>query len=363
MSRTGSAILDNSIAIAGAGIIGLSTAWRLSQHGWPVTVFEKGEIGGEASWAGAGMLSLGGEVDQASPFATLALESRREYSTFIRELESVSARVIDYQECGALDLAYSADELLKLEARAISQAQLGIESRSVSAKQIQTFWPRVRSEGLAGGRFFPGDAIVDPREVTGALEAACVRAGVKLVPKCAVLSVGVSADQVEVEAEFGAESFPAMVIAAGAWSSSIPIAGVPPVPAAEPVRGHLIGYCQPEQTCNTILRHGHTYLLQRANGLLIAGTSVERVGFDRVVQPEIVALLASEAGLVLPHLKETAPAEAWIGFRPASEDLQLGSWHSRRLYLAYGHFRNGILLAPITANLLTADINANLRSP
>ncbi|MBV8810588.1 MAG: glycine oxidase ThiO [Acidobacteriaceae bacterium] len=362
MSRLGSAIPDDSIAIAGAGIIGLSIAWKLSQRGWRVTVFDKGEIGREASWAGAGMLSLGGEVDQPSRFATLAVESRRQYPSFIRELESVSDRVIDYQECGALDLAYSADELVRLEVRAVAQTRLGIESRAVTTKQIQTFWPRVGSEDLAGGRFFPADAIVDPRDVTAALQRACARAGAKLLPKCAVLAATVTKDEVEVQAESGEERFQAMVIAAGAWSSSIPIAGIPPIPAAEPVRGHLVGFRQPEQTCNTILRHAHTYLLQRANGLLIAGASVERVGFDRLINPEIVAWLASEAGRVLPHLNETAPAEAWIGFRPGSSDLQIGSWHSRRLFLAYGHFRNGILLAPITASLVTDDINANLRT-
>ena len=101
------------------------------------------------------MLSPGGEVDRPSRLATLAIESRRSYPSFIRELETASGRTIDYQECGALDLAYSASDLLRLEARAASQARLGIESRKVSPKQIQTFWPRVRTENLAGGVFFP----------------------------------------------------------------------------------------------------------------------------------------------------------------------------------------------------------------
>jgi glycine oxidase len=309
------------------------------------------------------MLSPGGEVDRPSRLASLAIESRREYSAFIRELETASDRIIDYQECGALDLAYSAGELLKLEARAASQARLGIESRAVTPLQIETFWPRVRTKNLAGGVFFPGDAIVDPRDVTAALQTACFRAGAKFFPKCAVTAAAVNEDHVTVEAETGPEIFQVLIVAAGAWSSSIQTAGVPPVPAAEPIKGHLIGYRQPEQTCNTILRHGHTYLLQRANGLLIVGASVEHVGFDRSIQPEIVADLASQAAFVLPHLNETTCSEAWTGFRPSGDGLQMGAWHSDRLYLAYGHFRNGILLAPITAHLLASGINANLRRP
>ncbi len=361
MSPLGSRIRKNSVAVAGGGIVGLAIAWRLSQQGWSVTLFDKGEIGREASWAGAGMLSPGGEVDRASRLATLAIESRREYPAFIRELESVSDRTIDYQECGALDLAYSAGELVSLKERAASQGPLGIESRAVPAAQIQAFWPRVRTESLAGGVFFPGDAIVDPRDVTAALQTACLRAGAKFFPKCAVTAATVNEDHVRIETETGPQSVRVLVIAAGAWSNSIRIAGVPPLPEAEPIKGHLIGYRQPEQTCNTILRHGHTYLLQRANGLLIAGASVEHVGFDRSIQREVVADLASQAAFVLPHLNETTSSEAWVGFRPGGHGLQIGPWHSGRLHLAYGHFRNGILLAPITAHLLASGINANLQ--
>jgi glycine oxidase len=362
VSSLGPAAPEKSVAIAGGGIIGLSVAWRLSLEGWSVTVFDNGELGGEASWAGAGMLAPGGEVDRPSRLATLSIESRRSYPSFIRELETASGRTIDYQECGALDLAYSVSDLLRLESRAASQARLGIESRNVSPKQIQTFWPRVRTESLAGGVFFPGDAIVNPRDVTAALQVACLRNGAKLVPKCAVTAAFVKQDHVTVDTGARSQNVRVLVIAAGAWSSSIQIAGVPPVPEAQPIKGHLIGYRQPEQTCNTILRNGHTYLLQRANGLLIVGASVEHVGFDRSIQPDVVADLASQAAVVLPHLSETISSDAWVGFRPGSDGLQMGPWHSGRLHLAYGHFRNGILLAPITAHLIASGINASLRT-
>jgi glycine oxidase len=163
----------------------------------------------------------------------------------------------------------------------------------------------------------------------------------------------------EVETAAGHRLFAAAVIAAGAWSSSISVENGEALPMAEPIKGHLIGYQQPAQTCNTILRRGHTYLLQRENGLLIAGASVEHAGWNRAVDPQIAAGLAQEAASILPHLAETDPSQTWIGFRPGSERVQVGRWQSDSLYLAYGHFRNGILLAPLTALQIARAISAS----
>jgi glycine oxidase len=350
---------SRSIAIVGAGIIGLSAAWRLAQAGWQVTVFDQGAIGGEASWAGAGMLAPGGEIDGHSQLATLALESCGLYPAFIRELQTVSGVEIDYQQCGALELAYSEAELDALTDKAARQADLGIVSKAIALTRIRQFWPRVRVEGLAGARFYPGDSLVNPRQVVHALRMICESAGVSLYPNCPVTKIDVSPGAVLIERLNASERFEALVLAAGAWSNSIALQGVPATPAVGPVKGHLIGYQQPDQTCSTILRYGHTYVLQRANGLLIVGASVERAGFDRSVKAEVIEDLARQAALVLPHLAETTPSEAWIGFRPASEDPRIGVWHSPRFYLAYGHYRNGILLAPVTAQRLVVEINAN----
>ena len=343
-------------AIAGAGIIGLSIAWRLAQRGWHVDIFDRGEIGREASWAGAGMLAPGGEIDQPSPLGDLAIESRRLYSEFVRELEQSSGLPIDYQECGALDLAYSSEEWRDLEARATRQAEAGIQSKSLSAWQVKTFWPPINSEHLAGARFYPDDAIVNPREVVAALTVACERLNVKICSSREVESMEVSDRGVAIETAGSPGMYDVAVIASGAWSGAIPVSGVLPLPASQPVKGHLIGYQQPAQTCGTIVRHGHTYLLQRANGLLIAGASVEHVGFDRRIDGEQTARLAAKASFVLPHLRETSPTETWAGFRPESDRLRIGAWQSTRLFLAYGHYRNGILLAPLTAASIAREI-------
>jgi glycine oxidase len=350
-----------TVAVAGGGIIGTSIAWRLAQRGWRVTLFDKGAVGGEASWAAAGMLSPGGEIEGPSDLASLATESRRLYSAFIGELEKASGLAIDYQECGALDLAYSQHEWEVLQARAVRQAATGIRSKQVSRDHVFTFWPRVRREGLIGAFFYPDDAIVNTREEMVALAAACQRSGVSVRQNCPVHGAQISDREATLESCRGTEAFEAIVIAAGAWSNAITVEGPPVLPSAEPVKGHLIGYQQPAQTCHTVVRQGHGYLLQRANGLLVCGASVEHVGFDREIRPEVVASLIEQAGFVLPHLQETAPSEVWIGFRPDSEALHIGSWHSERLYLAYGHYRNGILLAPLTADRIASEISANLR--
>jgi glycine oxidase len=351
--------LAPSIAIAGGGIIGLSSAWRLAQRGLPVTVFDQGTLGNEASWAGAGMLAPGGEIEEPSELAQLSIESRQLYAAFVRELEQASGSSIDFQELGAIDLAYSVEELDALEARAAKQSAMGIVSQPVVPARVATFWPRVRSDGLKGARFYPGDGLVNPREVVAALIAVCRNLGVSLIENCGVLAISDRSTDVEITTSKGAETHQAALVAAGAWSSSIAVNSVA-LPESWPVRGHLLGYRQPAQTCNTIIRHGHTYLMQRAGGLLIAGTSVENVGFDRRVDAQIVSELSSVAGFVMPHLLETSPTEVWVGFRPASEHLQLGRWQSGNVYLAYGHFRNGILLAPLTADRIASEISANL---
>ena len=347
-----------SVAIAGGGIIGMSIAWRLAQQHFKVTVFEKGSIGGEASWAGAGMLAPGGEFDEPSPLALMALESRSLYADFVRELERASGLAIDYQECGALDLSYDAADWGLLLARAERQATFGLTSKILKTEQVSTFWPRVRSEGLTGALFYPGDAIVNPRELVLALAAACRQLDVTVLQNTPVNAVRVAETGVQVEGQ----QFDGVVVAAGAWSSSIHVENAAPVPTVEPVKGHLIGFQQPDQTCNSILRHGHTYLLQRANGLLIAGASVEHVGWDRSIEPAQAASLAQQAAFVLPHLAETTPSETWIGFRPSSTAPQIGPWQSSHLFLAYGHYRNGILLTPVTAQLIVNAISASLRT-
>jgi glycine oxidase len=353
--------VNGGILIAGGGVIGLSIAWRLAQAGQSVTVCEKSRTGGEASWAAAGMLAPGGEFTTRSHESDLAIESRALYPGFVSELENVTRESVDYRECGALELAYSEAELAAIENKAEQQqAALGISSKRVTPANAATFWPRLDASRIFGGRFYPNDAVVNPRELSHALAIACRQLGVSITEQSDVTAIDVTKTGTRVTCGTGTQTYAAAVIAAGAWSSSIRVTGVPALPTTEPVKGHLIAYRQPAQTCSTIIRQGHYYMLQRSNGLLVAGSSMERVGFDRAISERVTNDLAVWAGSVLPHLAETTPTTSWVGFRPAAETLYMGPWHSDRLLLAYGHFRNGILLAPLTALRISEAAIASL---
>ncbi len=305
------------------------------------------------------LLAPGGELDRGSELLALAKRSRSLYPKYVGELETASGLAIDYQENGALDLAFSATEWQELRQRSNRQIELGIHSRLMPTHQVKTFWPFVRTEGLVGAMFYPDDAVVDPRTLMAALRVACERAGVTIAERHPVHRIEqVSARHIRVWNGTGGNDFRDAVLAAGAWSGSIAISGMPPIPASEPVKGHLIGYQMPQKCCQTIVRHGltHTYMLQRANGFLIAGSNMEYAGFDRSIQNQVVKQLESNAAFLLPHLAETSPTEVWTGFRPGSDRLHLGRWQESPLYLAYGHLRNGLLLAPVTAECIADEI-------
>ncbi len=337
------------VVIAGGGIIGLTLAWRLSQQGVSVTVLEAATAGGEASWAGAGMLAPGGEIKCDNEWDRFTLASARLYRDFAAELNEESGVDPEWRLSGAVDLAASEAEWHVQCTRAAKQSALGIDSEPLSPAALRDLIPQLGPGGWQA-RWYPADAIVNPRATVRALLAACRRRGVVVEENTRVLSVRdglVSTPRRQYRAD-------AVVLACGAWSSLIDAAV--PLPPAVPVRGHLIGYqCAPGWLA-PILRHQHTYLLQRDSGLLIAGTSEEHAGFNRGINPAIGRDIADRAAHLLPALAGQK-YETWIGFRPGSEaGHPLLGQAAPGLWLAYGHYRNGILLAPATAARLTREL-------
>ena len=292
--------------IIGAGLIGASLAWRLGQRGYSVTLVDAGGFCGEASHAGAGMLSPEGERFPDAVWADRARQSLRLYPDFVAELERESRLSIDYTVCGAVE----------------------------------------------GDREFPDDAIVDPRDLGWALRRALEHHHVQLLEYRTISSIKVKADRVKAEALKAR----AAVIAAGAWSGQIPVNGQN-LPATVPVKGYLLGYEGAPQL-GPIRRDGHTYILQRSNGYTIAGSTEQTIGFDRQIEPALVAELQARAGALWPPLAELAPVDVWSGLRPGTETGRIYTerWNEQPLWLAYGHYRNGILLAPWTANYLARQI-------
>jgi glycine oxidase len=261
------------------------------------------------------------------------------YPAFVAELQAETGLPIDYQQHGAIETAATEEDWVELLQRAKKQKPLGIPSELA---------------GDGNALFYPEDAAVDPRDVTRALISACRARQVTVLEGMPATGIYAGQGSVTVDTPGGRIGAELAVLAAGAWSGAIPFtaAGKPQrLPGSFPVRGHLLGYRLEPGTCPSILRRGNTYILQRANGFTIAGSSTENVGFDRTIRPDIVEAIAARAEELLPQLRSAGTPEPWIGFRPRADahKPQIRRFEDSPLWLAYGHYRNGILLAPATA--------------
>jgi glycine oxidase len=329
-----------TVIIAGAGIIGLASAWRLAQRGWRVSVFDAKGAAGEASWAGAGMLAPGGEVDSDVALAKMALRSLGMYPEFVRELEEESGLAVEYRKHGAIEVAMDDACAEALTQKAVRQFAMGIASEPCR----YCGWE---------ARFYPDDAIVDPRTVTAALLTVCRRRGIEIREHEPVTEVLENGSGIRtVRNEYRSDR---VLIAAGAWSAAL----LPGLPRVFPVRGHLLCFQMEPGLLTTIVRSGHTYLLQRESGALIAGSSMEDAGFDRMVNAAIAEDIHKRAAKLLPALARTKPIDQWNGLRPATDvGPVLGQFGDTSVWTAYGHFRNGILLAPDTAQTIADQFGA-----
>jgi glycine oxidase len=311
------------------------------------------------------MLAPGGEVETRDAWSDLALESLRLYPDFVAELESASGIVIDYRRSGAVDVAFDEAEWQSLMRRAEAQLPLGIPSICLSAADVRARIPLFDRE-IAGALFYPEDAIVDPRDVMRALRIACCVQRVEIREGFRVERIDSRGDAVEVDGEHQTLHASVAVLAAGAWSSEIQVSGngAPESrPQSFPVKGHLIGYQLEADSLGPILRSGHTYLLQRSGGFTIAGTSSENVGFDRNVDEHVIRDITARAGGLFPYLSQRSHTTAWNGFRPGIDAAgpEMRRLAGNNIWLAYGHYRNGILLAPVTANLISRQILSSSR--
>ncbi len=331
--------------VVGGGIIGLSCAWRLAQRGVQVTLFDARETGAEASWAAAGMLAPGGEFEQDSPAARMAVASLALYPSYVRELQDAAGIAIDYRKCGALDVAFTEAQAVALASRAARQQALGINSETA------------KHPYAVAARFYPHDALVNPRDVTSALRIACLREGVAIRDHETVEAILENGTGVRTRHAICHDE--GVLVAAGAWSSTLlPSAGI------EPVRGHLIAWNNQPALPHAILRSGPTYVIQRASGQIVAGSTTEHVGFDRFTDPAMVADIRRRTTELLPSLAAFPVDDAWLGFRPgiAGDSPVIGRLPGTSIWTAFGHYRNGILLAPLTAQKL-AEMVAAGRTP
>lgn len=359
------------IAVIGAGIVGASIAWRLAQCGFSVTLYDAGAFAGEASAAGAGMLSPGGEANQLAEWARDTVEARAMYPEFVAELQDESGHRIDFRECGAIDLALDATDWDALQRRRTVQETLGIQVENIPRAELRRLAPSL-SAVATGGEFpslwFSNDAVVNPRDVIHALALLLPRAGVAIREHCPVAACAWQGNHFEVRSATAGRlsKVDAVVMAAGAWTSTIDFTqeglrdmrGMQLPRTAIPIRGHLVQCQQAPGTLGPIVRHRHLYVFQRRSGYVVAGSNEELVGFNRTPNLEAVNQILRHTEQLLPGLFPPASDTHWLGFRPGigGSGPEVRQFAGLPLWLAYGHYRNGILLAPHTAQRIAKDI-------
>ena len=351
----------HDVLIVGAGLIGSSIAWLLSKAGCRVVLIDAGSFGGEASAAGAGMLAPGGEYRDPSPAARFAIESLAMYPTFVRQLEKESGLSIDYRKCGAIELAYDRERWQELRRRADVQRRFGIPAQFLCSSSLSAVAPGLNLEGLVGALYYPDEACVAPADLLRSLRTVCQREGVKILEHSPVQNIDAERGRVMVRMREQQISGRNLVLAAGAWSSQIPVSRsgmAAHIPESFPVKGHLVGYRLLSGSLRPILRNGHHYVVQRKSGFTIAGSSEEQGGFDRSVNPERISEIRNAAGSFYSPISTLKPTREWVGFRPGSERRgpTIGRVPGTNVWLAYGHYRNGILLTPATAHLVSRQI-------
>jgi glycine oxidase len=344
--------------VIGAGVIGLSLAWRLAQAGCRVRVYDRGEAGHGASWAAAGMLAATVETEPGEEkLLSLTLASQRLWPDFAREIEAASGIEIGYRTEGTLVVALNRDDAETLRHSYEFQKGLGLDLDWISAYEARRREPHLKP-GLTAAIFCGNDRQVDNRCLALALAEACRRAQVEIHENTPVreliLKGGRAAGIVTAGGEDRADL---VVLAAGAWSrqiDGIPAAQMPPV---RPIKGQMMALQM--DPAAPLIRHvvwaPHSYMVPRNDGRLIVGGTVEERGFDaRLTAGGLLALLDG-AWRAIPAIEELPIHETWVGFRPGSRDdaPMLGPSGIDGLAIATGHHRNGILLTPVSAQVMS----------
>ena len=342
-------------------MIGLSIAWRAARRGLDVTVVDE-RPGRGSSWAAAGMLAPVTEVHPGEDaLLTLNLAASERYPSFVAEVERDSGATAGYRSCGTLVVARDADERAELEDLFDLQASLGLTSERLSGAECRRLEPSL-SPRVRAGISVPGDHQVDNRALVGALLEACRARGVRVISEKA-RGIETSAGAVAGVSLGSGDSLPAeaVVLCAGCWTPKL--AGVPEEALPlRPVKGqlvHLRAPAEPPLLGRSVRGAGvHTvYLVPRADGRIAVGATVEEQGFDtRVTAGAVLGLLHASYEIV-PGLAEAELTETAVGLRPGTPDNAplLGPVGPEGLIVAAGHYRNGILLAPVTADAI-ADL-------
>lgn len=348
------------VVIVGGGLIGASIAFELAAENRRVVVLDRQRPGQEASWAAAGMLSPGPSSAEDEALTPLAKESLQHYPQFIAEVEQASGRSAFFMREGALEVFFGPLAETERDKLVASHQRLGLAAEKVTVEEGRKLEKALGPDAHAAV-WLPGEATVEPRLLMDAVLVGAARRGVEIMADCAVTSlicdksqqgmrcIGVFAGANKIEARF-------VVLAAGCFTGAIQngIEGLPFSVPTHPVRGQMIAFHPKGLRLGRVLRCERGYLVPRRDGRIVAGSTSEDAGFEKRVTRAGIQSIMTAAVKLVPELADAEIVETWSGLRPGTPDNLpiLGPTGVEGLLAATGHFRNGILLAPVTAKLI-----------
>jgi len=348
------------VLVVGGGIMGCAISLRLAQAGLRVVILERGDPGAEASSAAAGMLAPLGEMIEPRVFSDLCIASRSLYPSFAKEIEELSGQHVGYRTDGSLLVALDDHQEQELAALRSLRVPRGSSFQPLTAAEVHAQVGGLSAE-IRGGLFIADDHWVDNERLMRGLVSACARLGVKIERRHPVRKFVRHGDHIQ-SVETGGDAScsdvwnaPTYVLASGCWSGELAATLGIDLPLL-PCRGQMLEFETPRQL-PWVVRAGLHYLVPRPQQRVLVGTTAEYVGFEKAVTGEGLRSILEGATQLAPLVRELHFERAWAGLRPDTADHLpvLGYGEITNLVFATGHFRNGILLAPITAEIV-ADL-------
>jgi len=340
------------VAIIGGGIIGGSIAFELAQRRLRVVILERQQPGREASWAAAGMLAPVLDSPADALLMPLAKASFRLYPDFVAAVESASGLRAGFRRKPAIHAFFSPHGESERNAMIADLRRVDVAAEAISAAEARRTEPAL-GESVQAAVLLPEEASIEPRVLTEAVLAAAARHGAYIRTRVPVTSLQQEGSRVT-GLIAGGEKIAAskVVLAAGCFSGAIE--GLRRYAPTHPVRGQMVALQPANGTLSHVLRSNRGYVVPRNNGCVVAGSTLENAGFEKYVTPAGLERILAAAVELAPALSDAAILETWAGLRPGTPDELplLGPTNLEGLLIATGHYRNGILLAPITARLI-----------
>lgn len=355
------------VVIIGGGVIGLSIARALALRGaGEICLVERDGLGHEASFAAGGMLAPQAEANAADDFFNLACQSRDLYPNFAESLREETGIDVELDTTGTLYLAFTYHDLVDIEKRFAWQTAAGLAVEKLVPNEVRKLEPCI-NQNVLGALRFPLDVQVENRRLLSALTNSVAKLGVEIVTETTVESVRIERDRIQgVQTSRGFIRCATVVVAAGTWSGLIPITHGKPAMTIEPVRGQMISLDARPQLTSHVIYSPRGYIVPRKDGRLLAGSTSEHAGFAKQVTAGGISTILANAHEISAAICDLPIVDTWAGLRPRSPDNlpvlgpcdEIGG-----LFYATGHYRNGILLAPVTGELIAEAITGGAVSP